>query len=218
MRVGDAQWRSLICDGAGKGGILIGDRQVDLMSRHAEALLEWNRKINLTAIVDPVEIAVKHFLDSIWPHPLIPLAGRLLDIGTGGGFPGIPLKILRPEQSMLLIDGVRKKINFVRDVIRRLELQGVAADHIRAEELARKEATVHDGFDVVICRALKDPVRAARMAAPLLAPGGQLWVYQGPAEEWAPEALPPDFRVTDTHAYSLPFTGDRRTLVVISRR
>lgn len=215
MHVGDSQWRSIITEGAQMGGVAINDQQLDMVVGHAQALLSWNRKINLTAIVDPMEIAVKHFLDAILPHPFIPTTGRLLDIGTGGGFPGIPLKVLRPAQPMLLIDKVRKKISFVRDVIRRLNLENISADQLSVEDLVQKKDTLKEGFDTIVCRALKDPASAARMAAPCLAPGGKLFVYQGPGDNWSTKTLDHEFGVSNVFSYRLPFIGDRRTVVVI---
>jgi hypothetical protein len=109
-----SEWKKMVLRGARQLGIVLTPGQLDCFAQHATLLLEWNRKINLTAIVDPAEMAVKHYLDAIAPIKHIPLQGHLLDIGTGGGFPGIPLKVMRPDQPMTLIDGVRKKISFVK--------------------------------------------------------------------------------------------------------
>lgn len=221
MQIGDTTWRNLIVQGAEQAGILLSDHQVLQMAAHAETLLAWNRKINLTAIVEPRAVAAKHFLDAIWPHAYIPRKGCLLDIGTGGGFPGIPLKIIRPDQPMMLIDSVRKKVNFVREVIRKLGLKNIVAEQIRAEMLAQRQVNGQGGYDVVVCRALKNACTAASIAGPLLAPGGVLCVYQGPGDDeaWSNPAkhpLPPGWSVIAAPTYQLPLLGDRRTLLILS--
>ncbi|MFZ1983872.1 MAG: RsmG family class I SAM-dependent methyltransferase, partial [Desulfatitalea sp.] len=132
MQVGSEQWRLLLVQGALEMGLPLASLHLDRMGLHAQALLEWNRTTNLTAITDPMEMAVKHFLDAIGPSIHIPCEGELLDIGTGAGFPGIPLKILRPGQPMMLIDGSRKKITFVKHIIRLLKLEKITATQMRA--------------------------------------------------------------------------------------
>jgi 16S rRNA (guanine527-N7)-methyltransferase len=113
METGSREWQSFIIDGARKLGVEIDEGVTAPFSIHASELIHWNRKINLTAITNPRDIAIKHFLDSVAPAGFIPDRARLLDIGSGGGFPGIPLKILKPPISVLLIDGVRKKSQFL---------------------------------------------------------------------------------------------------------
>ncbi len=182
MKIGSDEWLSLVQDAAAQLEISVNRQQAEQFSLHAQWLLEWNRKINLTAITDPREVAIKHFIDAIAPIKHIPETGQLLDIGTGGGFPGIPLKIMRPGQSITLIDSVRKKVNFVRHVIRQMSLEGIEALHIRAEALA--DTAVHSGnFNVIVCRALADPSAAMALSMPLLAPGGLIILYQGPGSD-----------------------------------
>ena len=90
MKIGSAKWKRLIIDGAGEMGIAVAPEKTDQFAIHAEELLRWTQKINLTAITDPLEVAVKHYLDSIAPAGMIPLDAAVLDMGSGGGFPGIP--------------------------------------------------------------------------------------------------------------------------------
>jgi 16S rRNA (guanine527-N7)-methyltransferase len=178
MRIESEKWMRLVRDGAAQMGLKVNRQQAALFSRHAQLLMQWNRKINLTAITDPADIAVKHFLDAIAPMKYIPAHGHLLDIGTGAGFPGIPLKIMRPRQAMTLVDSVRKKINFVKYVIRDLSLHNIEAQHTRAEALSI-QLPKDDKFDIIVCRALTDLESAVRLAAPLLAPNGLILLYQG---------------------------------------
>ncbi len=221
MKIGSEAWMALIREAAAQLGITVTRRQAEQFSRHARLLLEWNRKINLTAITDAREVAIKHFVDAIAPTAHIPRKGRLLDIGTGGGFPGIPLKIMRPDQNMTLIDSVRKKVNFVRHVIRQMQLDDIEALHTRAETLADAGPAV-SLFDVIVCRALSDPGSALSLARPLLAPGGTIVLYQGPgSKDEGDGGLREPFRAegSDYHltafTYSLPRSDFIRRAILI---
>jgi 16S rRNA (guanine527-N7)-methyltransferase len=215
MRVGSEEWKALLVRHAAITGITIDPWQVDQMAVHASALLEWNRKMNLTAITDPAHIAVKHFLDAVLPLPHLPQEPPLLDLGTGPGFPGIALKIMRPNQSMVLVDASRKKINFVKHVLRLLNLPNITAIQTRAEAMAKDP--MHQGrYGVVVCRAFADLDTIAKLAAPVLSADGRVYVYQGPAGNAPPPALKTGtYRVTASHTYELPLGGDRRALTVI---
>ena len=114
-------------------------------------LIEWNKNINLTAIKDEREIILKHFIDSIYISDLI--KGKVLDIGSGAGFPGLPLKIIDENLELVSIDSVNKKINFQLDTIKKLELKNIEALHIRAEELAH-DNKYREKFDIATSRAV----------------------------------------------------------------
>ena len=130
MEIGSREWQRLIIDGSRVLGIEIDEGLTAQFIVHASELIKWNRKINLTAITDPRNIAIKHLLDSLAPALHIPDEARLLDMGSGGGFPGIPLKILKPSLFVMLIDGNRKKVNFLKHVLRTLYLENIAAFQI----------------------------------------------------------------------------------------
>jgi len=142
MEIGSDKWKRIILSGAGEVNISVDSTQVDQFAIHARELLRWNQKINLTAVTDPLSVAVKHYLDSIAPAKILPHAGSLLDIGTGGGFPGIPLKILLPSLSVTLIDASRKKVSFLKHAGRTLGLRDFKVLHIRAEDL-RQQIILH---------------------------------------------------------------------------
>lgn len=178
MQLGSTEWKNLIDNGAKEFDIKIDQVKKDQFGLHALELVKWNRKINLTAITDPLEIAVKHFLDSIAPAPFIPSRASLLDIGSGGGFPGIPLKILMPSLSVTLIDSSRKKVSFLKHAIRTLKLESIEALHVRAEDLARV-SSFENKYDVIISRALSSMDTFILMALPLLAKGGIIMVMKG---------------------------------------
>jgi 16S rRNA (guanine527-N7)-methyltransferase len=222
MEIGSPVWLDLIVTGAAQMGVPVTEGQARQFSLHGRSLLEWNRKINLTAITRPSDVAVKHFLDAIAPLAHLPARGRLLDIGTGGGFPGLPLKVMRPELSMTLIDGVRKKINFVRHVIRQLNMENIQALQARAEELGR-DPGYGGRFHIVVGRALADLDDLMDWAAPLLAPGGRIIAYRGP-QGGGPSTVAARgaclqrgerrFNATVYH-YRLPFIGDARSVTVL---
>ena len=135
------EWTHILDEGARAMGMRVERSQIARFAIHARELMAWNRFTNLTAITDPVEIAVKHFLDTLPVLPFLPPRSWLLDIGSGGGFPGIPLKILRPDLHLMLIDASRKKVSFQKHIIRTLGLKDIEARHIRAEELRRELQT-----------------------------------------------------------------------------
>jgi 16S rRNA (guanine527-N7)-methyltransferase len=171
MKIGSKKWQNIIYEGAEMLGIRIDWRDIEKFSIHARELIRWNQKINLTAITDPMEVAVKHFLDAVAPIPYISLNGSLLDIGSGGGFPGIPLKICLPSISVTMIDASRKKVNFLKHVIRILELENIYAFHIRAEDFAKKPEAARR-FDVIISRAFSSMTTFATTAIPFLKTDG----------------------------------------------
>lgn len=221
MDIDSAKWKKYLIDGAGQLGLDISVHQASQMAAFGRELLDWNRRNNLTAITDPRQIAVKHFLDSLTGLVDIPSEARLLDIGCGGGFPGLPLKIMRPGQAMMLMDAVRKKISFVKHVIRMLQLPRIEAVHARAEILA-EQMDFQAGFDVVTCRALADLETIRRLALPLLAPGGRLVIYKGPGEIGQGDPKPAeifDSRKFDIicRQFRLPYTGDARRIYVVRR-
>ncbi len=178
MEIGTNDWSNFLIDQAKAIGMDLDLPQNRLFSAHAIELIKWNQKINITTITDPIEVASNHFLDSLVPARVIPPEAAMLDIGSGGGFPGIPLKILLPKLSVTLIDASRKKVSFLKHVIRTLKLGNIEALHMRAQDLA-----VHPGYvnryDVIISRALSSLEFFVRLALPLLADGGVIIAMKG---------------------------------------
>ena len=117
--------------------IEINENKIDMFYLYMQELLEWNKKINLTAIEDENEIILKHFIDSLTVQKYIKNAQNIIDIGTGAGFPGIPLAIVNEKSNIVLLDSLNKRINFLNNVIQKLELSNVKAIHGRAEDLAK---------------------------------------------------------------------------------
>ncbi|MGH2506641.1 MAG: 16S rRNA (guanine(527)-N(7))-methyltransferase RsmG [Ktedonobacteraceae bacterium] len=139
-----------------------------------QELLDWNSRVNLTAITDPIEILLKHFLDSL---SLLEVYGteqaRVLDIGAGAGFPGLPLKLVRPQWEMVLLEATGKKVNFQRHIIETLGLQHIEAVHGRAEDLAHT-SSYRAAFDLVTARAVTSLPTLLEYAAPFCRVGGQI--------------------------------------------
>jgi 16S rRNA (guanine527-N7)-methyltransferase len=178
MEIGSQEWSDLIIQGAQALDIKLNPSQIRQFAVHAVELVRWNQKINITAITDPFEVAVKHFLDSLPAVRFLPPNANLLDIGSGGGFPGLPLKVILPSLSVTLIDGSRKKVNFLKHVIRTLKLENIEALHVRAEDLAN-DPLYQNRFDAVVSRAVSSLNLFHRLALPLLLHEGVMLALKG---------------------------------------
>ncbi|WP_022668654.1 16S rRNA (guanine(527)-N(7))-methyltransferase RsmG [Desulfospira joergensenii] len=188
------------------------DHQISLISAHARELTLWNKKINLTAITGPLDMAEKHFIDALAIYRFLGPGKRILDMGTGGGFPGIPLKILCPALEFSLVDASRKKINFLRHTIRTLGLEKIQALHSRAEDLHHDPE--HAGkYDMVISRGFAHLEKFVGLARPFLRPGGIIYAMKG---SQALDEITPDLEnrfIIRTDAYRLPLQQSERVLV-----
>ena len=131
--------------------ISILEEQAKSFIEYMKMLLEWNEKINLTAIIEPQEIILKHFIDSLTILSYINEEETILDIGTGAGFPGVPLKIVRESNKITLLDSLNKRIMFLNEVIENLKLKNISAVHGRAEDFAKEN---REAYDVVVSRAV----------------------------------------------------------------
>ncbi|MHC1719094.1 MAG: 16S rRNA (guanine(527)-N(7))-methyltransferase RsmG [Clostridiaceae bacterium] len=146
-------------------------------------LQEWNEKINLTAIVDDEGIFKKHFVDSIkvFNFEGIHRAQRIVDVGTGAGLPGIPMKIVKPELNIVLLDSLLKRVNFLNEVIDKLGLEGIKAVHGRAEDMAKNE--YRDFFDVAVSRAVANMTLLSELCMPFVKVDGYFVAMKGPSIE-----------------------------------
>ncbi|MEJ5336037.1 MAG: 16S rRNA (guanine(527)-N(7))-methyltransferase RsmG [Thermus sp.] len=196
---------------------------LEAFSRLYDLLLEGNRKASLTALRTEEEIVLKHFLDSLtllrlplWEGPL-----RVLDLGTGPGFPGLPLKIVRPELEMVLLDATRKKVAFVEEAIAALGLRGARALWGRAEVLAH--APEHrEAYGRVVARAVAPLCVLAELGLPFLAPEGVMVAQKGPRVEEELSGLPEALEVLGgallgVETFPLPFSGEGRSLVLLKK-
>ena len=133
--------------------IKISKKEIDLLYRYMNLLLDWNNKINLTAITKEEDIILKHFIDSISINEYLKEKNKIMDIGTGAGFPGIPLKIINPNMEFILVDSLNKRINFLEEVAKELCLEKMQLIHSRVEDLA-KNMNYREKADVVVSRAV----------------------------------------------------------------
>ena len=205
-------------------GFPLTDRQKEQYERYFELLVEWNEKINLTAITEKDEVYIKHFYDSIAPilQGLIenqPI--RLLDIGAGAGFPSLPMKILFPELDVTIIDSLNKRINFLHLLAEELGLSGVHFYHGRAEDFAQDKA-FRAQFDLVTARAVARMQVLSELTIPYLKVGGHLLALKAsnaPEElEEAKNALNLLFsKVEDNLQYELP-NGDPRYITIVEKK
>ena len=211
--------KELLAAGARELGLQLSSAQLASLDQFAEELKKWNRKINLTAITDDAGIAVKHLVDSLSLLKVVQGGGRLLDIGSGGGFPGIPVKVALPELEIVSVDAVVKKVSFQKQAVRLLNLTNFTPLHVRAETLAEDYA---GSFDWVVSRAFSDIPSFVAMALPVLKDSGRIVAMKGKnaAEEVAAAAgdlARMGLKVESVQEFTLPGSGDARSLVVIAK-
>lgn len=162
-------------------GVSLEQETAEKLDLYARLLVEWNEKMNLTAITEEREVAEKHFADSLLPMELIPQNARCIDVGTGAGFPGIPLMIMRPDITVTLLDSLNKRLIFLNEVIRALGLEGRAKTlHMRSEDAGRAAAH-RDAYDVALSRAVANARVLAEWTAPFVKKGGVSIMYKGAA-------------------------------------
>ena len=170
-------------------GIDLNDYQLEKFESYKKLLLEWNEKINLTAITDEEGIAIKHFADSISVLPLMEKKNAsVIDVGTGAGFPGIPLKIANDGFNITLMDSLNKRISFLEEVKKELKIENLTCIHSRAEDGAR-QTNLRDSFDYCVSRAVARLNVLAEYCMPVVAVGGYFISLKGPeAKQEADEA------------------------------
>lgn len=173
---------SVIADCRAKG-IKIDEKATERLEKYCKILIEENEKYNLTAITEPDEIAIKHFADCILFAAELDIKdnARLCDVGSGAGFPGMVIKIIRPDLDVTLIDGLNKRVNFLTELANSLELS-VNAVHVRAEEAAKKPE-LREKFDIVCARAVAAMPVLSELCLPLCRVGGMFAAMKGPSVE-----------------------------------
>ncbi len=216
----EAENRKILVEGSKAFGLHLDKEAVESFDLFLKELMKWNQKINLTAIRKEKDVITKHLLDSLSVHPYLPKACSLLDLGSGAGFPGIPLKIVDPAIEVTLIDSVQKKVDFERHVIRSLGLKGIEAIHGRAEEkeiLKQREGR----FDRVVSRAFADLRTFLRLSQPFLKKGGIALAMKGVPEAEEIQGLNEGgeigYRLRETAAFDLPFTSLKRTILLLEK-
>ena len=162
-------------------GINLTEKQLENFETYFKFLIEENEKFNLTAITSEQEVIEKHFIDSILPINEIPQNAYVIDVGTGAGFPGVPIKILRDDIKLVLLDSLQKRVNFLQNLTKLLNLKNVECVHDRAENFAKQKREV---FDVAMSRAVAQMPTLSEYLFPFVKSGGKIIMYKGQKGEY----------------------------------
>lgn len=198
----------------------LSDEKCEMFIRYYNMLVEWNSKINLTAITDYKEVVIKHFIDSLSIVNIVDINGpnSLVDVGTGAGFPGIPLKIVFPSLEVVLVDSLDKRVKFLNHVIRELGLKNIKAIHARAEEFGHTK--YREKFDFCVTRAVSNLSVISEYCLPLVKIGGYFIPYKSREVKQEIE----DYEIAieelggvidDVSIFELPDTDITRSLILI---
>lgn len=208
---------------AAEYGISLSDTQMEQYNRYFELLVEWNEKINLTAITEPKEVAIKHMIDSItaYDENLFKDGTTVIDVGTGAGFPGLPLKIFCPEIKLTLMDSLNKRIKFLQTVVEELGLKDVECVHARAEEGARNKK-YRESFDIAVSRAVARLPILCEYCLPFVKKGGHFIALKGmqyhdEAQEAAKAIKVMGGSQTEIRPVKLPELDDKRAVITITK-
>ena len=179
----DSKQRDVLLKGAGELGVILNDDQLDQFAQYAVLLEEWNQRINLTRI-SPEDVVSLHFLDSLSAASAVNFkaGGRLIDVGTGAGFPGIPLKIAYPNLDVTLLDSTLKKLHFLDAVIDALSLSGISCVHSRAEDASHMPEH-RERYDFAAARAVAPMDALAEWILPFVRKGGKAFAYKSHSAE-----------------------------------
>lgn len=204
-------------------GVALTSQQLDQFEQYYQLLIEWNQKMNLTAITERNEVYEKHFFDSLTPLRFFSLneVQTLIDVGSGAGFPGIPLKICFPHLHLTILDSLNKRINFLAEVVRHLNLSDVSLIHGRAEEAGHRNE-LREQFDISTARAVAKLPVLAEYCLPFVKKGGIFFAMKGAQIEEevktskkAVSSLGGEIR--EVQSLSLPFEKSERNIVFISK-
>ena len=201
--------------------INISETEIENFKIYMKLLLEWNEKINLTAITNEDDIILKHFVDSLTIKKYISENEKIIDIGTGAGFPGIPLAIMNKNNEITLMDSLNKRIVFLNDVINKLKLTNVKAIHSRAEELA-KNKTYREKYDIAVSRAVANLSTLVEYMLPFVSVGEKCICMKGPNIEEelknAKNAIKElGGEIIKIENFKLPESDNERNIVIIKK-
>lgn len=201
--------------------IAIESEKVKLLYQYMMSLIEWNEKINLTAITEPKEIILKHYIDSFTINQYIGNDKKVMDLGTGAGFPGIPLKVINDSNKITLVDSLNKRIIFLKEIIDKLDLKNIEAIHGRAEELGRDEK-YREQYDVVVSRAVAPMNILLEYMIPMLKVNGICICMKGNNAteeiEKAENALKQlDGEIIKIDEFYLPQSDIKRSIIIVRK-
>ena len=207
-----------------KHGIQLTENQLEQFIIYYENLLEWNKKMNLTAITEKGEVYLKHFFDSLTPAFFVDITRggiRLCDVGAGAGFPGIPLKIAFPHIKLTIVDSLKKRIGFLHELIKQLRLDGIELYHDRADTFGSRDGH-RDSYDIVTARAVAALPVLCEYCLPLVKPGGLFVALKGASGKEELEQSQKAIqliggRLQNFHSFTLPLENSERTIIVIEK-
>lgn len=202
-------------------GVRFSVEQMEQFYKYMNLLIEWNEKMNLTAIIEPSEIILKHFIDSITILKDIKDGSTVVDVGTGAGFPGIPLSIMNPTLKITLVDSLNKRLIFLQEVIKELNLKNVELIHARAEEFGRNKK-YREKFDIATSRAVANLATLSEYLLPLVKINGQaISMKAGNASQEIEEAQKAiktlGGHINRIDEFYLPQTDIARTIIIINK-
>ena len=214
-------FKELMCSYGKQINILFDDKQLNQFYSYMNLLLEWNEKINLTAITEPEEVILKHFIDSLTISKYINNGATLADVGTGAGFPGIPLKIYRPDIKVTLVDSLNKRINFLDEVISNLKLEEINTVHSRIEDFG-KNIKYREKFDYVTARAVANMAVLSEYLIPLSKIKGKCIYMKGSeVEEELKDAKKAinilGGKIQNVEKFTLPKSDNLRNIIIIDK-
>lgn len=204
----------IVADGAASLGVALQPEDIEALLVHFRTMMRWRRRADLTALVDPREIAVRHYLDSLTLAPHLPNDAVVADLGTGAGFPGIPLAIARPDIDLTLLETREVKLAFLHHVVTLVRRANL---HVARPAPAHQERT-EAGFEYVVARAVADAPQTLDRCAGLVKQGGQVWLMRGPSRAGEPDdGEHPPFRLAREVDVELPFERLPRRIVMYQR-
>ena len=201
--------------------IEMNNEQAEKFYKYMKLLIQWNEKINLTAITEENEIILKHFIDSLTVLKYINQTDRIIDVGTGAGFPGIPIAIMMSNTKITLLDSLNKRINFLNDAIKELELKNIETIHSRSEDCG-KDISKREYYDIAIARAVANLTTLSEYLLPFVKIGGKMICMKG--SEVGEELKNADFaikelggEITLKDEFCLPNSDIKRNIIVAKK-
>lgn len=217
----DSELKKILINGANEFNITLKEEQIEKLFNYKNILNKWNERINLTAIEEDKDVIVKHFIDSLSILPIIKDdAMRLIDVGTGAGFPGLPIKIARESIDVILLDSLDKRVKFLNEVIKENNLSGIKALHARAEEKGVLPE-FREKFDICTARAVASLPVLVEYCLPFVKLGGCFIAMKGSStDELKDSKKALDImggKIEEVKEFNLPFNNGKRNIIIIRK-